>query len=507
VLPRLKTSPAGPDLSRRVEKLQSILEVAKLVTAERDLDVLLPLILRHAAQVVEADRCSLFLLDRERNELWSKVAQKSALPIRLPLGSGIAGAVAESGAVINIPDAYEDARFNRSVDETTGYRTEGILCVPMRNAQGDITGVLQALNKRAGAFTEEDAELLVGLGGQAAVAIENAMLHESIGKLFEEFISASVVAIEKRDPTTAGHSQRVAALTIELARVTEQVSGGPYAGVRFTAEEIREIRYAALLHDFGKVAVPERVLVKADKLYPEQLELLRSRFELARKDLQLKSLEAQLAAAKRGDRAAWEALERDEQRRLTSALEALDQMFSFVLACNRPTILAEGGFERLGDLGKVCFQDSRGQRHPLLSQEEIELLSIPRGSLSAPERREIESHVQHTYEFLACIPWTRDLKRVPEIAAAHHEKLNGRGYPRGVDGPGIPLPSKMMTVCDIYDALTAADRPYKKAVPHPRALEILEQECINGTLDRELLRLFIEAEVPRRAVLVGPTRW
>ncbi len=488
-------------LTRRLQKLTSILDVTKAMSAERDLDLLLPLIIYEASKVVEADRCSLFILDRERNELWSKVAQGSKNEIRLPVGSGIAGQVAATGTLINIPDAYADERFNRSFDVSSGYRTQTILCVPMRDANGEVTGVIQALNKRGGlVFDAEDEELLLALGAQAAGAIENALLHEEINRLFEGFVSASVVAIEARDPSTAGHSGRVADLTVFLAQSLEHLPSGPYANTRFSAVELQELRYASLLHDFGKVGVREPVLVKAEKLYPHELEMLRARFQIARKDLQLQSYRRRLAAVKvRGDKALPE-IDAEEDARLTEDLQRLDEVFQFVLTCNRPTVLAQGGFERLTELRKLTYNDSHDAPQPLLLDGEIRSLSIPRGTLSPEERREIESHVDHTYRFLTQIPWTRTLRRVPDIAYAHHEKLDGTGYPRAIPGKTIPVQSKMMSISDIYDALTASDRPYKKAVPHTLALDILNKEANAGQLDRELLNVFIEAEIPRKAL-------
>jgi HD-GYP domain-containing protein (c-di-GMP phosphodiesterase class II) len=485
---------------RRVDKLNSILEVAKAMAAEHNLDTLLPLILREAARVVEAERCSLFILDRERNELWSRVAQGAAQEIRLPLGQGIAGSVAQTGKTINILDAYADARFQRDWDVKNNFRTKSILCVAMRDTRGEVVGVLQALNAADGAFDAEDEELLLALGGQAAQAIENAMLHQDISRLFEGFVQASVMAIEQRDPTTAGHSGRVASLTVSLAQATEAIPTGPYKDVTFTAEQIQEIRYASLLHDFGKIGVREPVLVKAEKLYPHELELLKQRFELARKDRQVASLTRRLDAVRlRGDREL-AAIEQEENERLAKELKELDEAYEFILQCNRPTVLAQGGFERLATLGTLSFNDSRDRPQPILTPNEVQVLSIPRGSLSATERREIESHVTHTFRFLSQIPWTRSLRRVPEIAYAHHEKLDGKGYPRAISVDQIPLQSKMMAISDIYDALTASDRPYKKAVPHQMALDIIKQEADAGQLDAELFRIFVEADVPHRAL-------
>ncbi|MHB1844636.1 MAG: HD-GYP domain-containing protein [Deltaproteobacteria bacterium] len=489
-------------LERRCDKLTWILEVARAMTTQRDLDALLATVLTAAARVAEADRCSIFLVDRERGELWTRVAQGvgPAQELRTPLGVGIAGHVAETGEAIDIPDAYADPRFNRSVDQATGYRTHSVLTVPMRSAEraGAVTGVLQALNRKDGEpFNREDKELLEGLGGQAAAAIENAYLHREIERLFEGFVHASVVAIESRDPTTAGHSERVAKLTISLAERLERETAGPFAGKRFNTEQIQEIRYAALLHDFGKVGVREHVLVKANKLYPHELEVLESRFELALRTRELESARRRIALLERGAPAAEL---RVEDARLGLELAELSEFRELVHTCNRPTVLAQGGYERLREVARATIGPSDPRALPLLTSSEVDRLSIPKGSLSLEERREIESHVTHTYRFLSQIPWTRQLRRVPEIAYGHHEKLDGRGYPRGLRPVDIGLETRMMTIADIYDALTASDRPYKKAVPHPKALEILEMEAAAGQLDPELLRIFISGGVPEAAL-------
>jgi HD-GYP domain-containing protein (c-di-GMP phosphodiesterase class II) len=469
--------------------------------AERDLNQLLPLILDEAVKVVEADRCSLFVLDRDKNELWSKLAQGAKSEIRVPMGTGIAGKVAQTGQPINITDAYADERFSRSFDLTNGYRTRSILCVPMRHASGEVTGVIQALNKTTGRpFDQEDEELLLALAGQAAAAIQNALLLEEISRLFEGFVSASVVAIESRDPTTAGHSSRVASLTVELAKAVERSDSVSYKDTRFSANDLAEIRYASLLHDFGKVGVRDAVLIKAEKLYPHELETLRTRFELARKDRELESYRRRVKSLQLHGQSAFSEIEGRENELLAKSLQELDEAYEFILTCNRPTVLAQGGFERLSSIATGAFADSRGQQRNLLTDGEVKTLSIPKGSLSAEERLEIESHVEHTYRFLSQIPWTRTLRRVPEIAYAHHEKLNGQGYPRSIPGKTIPVQSRMMAISDIYDALTASDRPYKKAVPHPLALDIIRREVDGGQLDGELYKIFVEAEIPKKAL-------
>jgi HD-GYP domain-containing protein (c-di-GMP phosphodiesterase class II) len=467
-------------LRRRLEKLQSILEVSKALTAERQLVRLLGLVVDEAAKVAEADRCTLFIADRERGELWSKVAHGGA-EIRIPIGTGLAGAVAATGEPIRIDDAYADPRFNASVDRQSGYRTRNLLTVPMKNTKGEVVGVLQALNRRDGAFTGEDEELLGALAGPAASAIENAVLNEEIERLFEGFVQASVVAIEQRDPTTAGHSGRVATLTTGLARAVEQAPPPDWRGIAFDPASLQQLRYAALLHDFGKVGVREHVLVKADKLYPHELELLRMRFDVARVGVENARLRARLEGRAEGELA--------EQAR------ELDALWEVVVTANRPTVLPAEASVRLREIAARTYPDPRGEARPLLTPGELSCLSIPKGSLSEAERKEIEGHVTHTFRFLSEIPWTRTLRRVPEIAYGHHEKLDGHGYPRGVPAREIAIETRMMTISDIYDALTASDRPYKKAMPAEKALDILRDEAKRGLVDAPLLGVFVGAGI------------
>ncbi|HEX9398935.1 MAG TPA: HD domain-containing phosphohydrolase [Anaeromyxobacter sp.] len=479
-------------LMRRLEKLQSILEVAKALAAERKLERLLGLVVDEAAKVAEADRCTIFIADREKGELWSKVAHGTK-EIRVPLGAGIAGAVAATGTAVRIDDAYADPRFNQNVDLGTGYRTRNILAVPMQNTKGEVVGVLQALNRRDGAFTDEDEELLGALAGPAASAIENAVLNAEIERLFEGFVQASVVAIEQRDPTTAGHSGRVAVLTCGLARAVEKAPPPDWRGVAFDGASLQQMRYAALLHDFGKVGVREHVLVKAEKLHAHELELVRARFDLARSTLENARLRARLDPPAGAGRAASEAGFAEQAREL-------DALWEVIVGANRPTVLPADAPARLEQAAARTFVDLRGEVRPLLTPFELTCLSIPKGSLSDAERKEIEGHVAHTFRFLSEIPWTRTLRRIPEIAHGHHEKLDGRGYPRGVPATSIAIETRMMTISDIYDALTASDRPYKKALPAEKALDILRDEAKRGQIDAALLGVFVEAGVWKNTV-------
>ena len=487
---------------RRNAKLQRLLEVAKSLGAEKNVDKLLDGILHHAKKVVEADRCSLFVVDRDKNELWSKIAQGigGGGEIRVPMGKGIVGRCAQDRKVINIDDPYNEPSFNAEIDKATGYRTTSILAAPMLDVDGACIGVLQALNKGGGdAFTAEDEELLLALGGSAAVALENAFLHRDIERLFDGFIRASVYAIEARDPTTSGHSERVAVLTVAVAEAVNQAPPPEHKDVRFSDEDLKEVRYAALLHDFGKVGVREHVLVKANKLYEHELALLKERFEHARARVEVELLRKKVKAL---EPHGLSGLACDQcialDRELDVALAEIDEMWAFIEKCNRPTVLEEGGFERLAELRARRFRSGRGEELELLSEPERLNLSIKRGSLNQDERLEIESHVTHTWKFLKQIPWTRDLRRIPEIAYKHHEKLTGDGYPRAVPAVDIPPQTRIMTIADIYDALTAKDRPYKKALPHEKALDILMTEAKKGMLDTPLLNVFVESQAHKK---------
>src|SRR5581483_10591881 len=272
---------------------------------------------------------------------------------------------------------------------------------------------------------------------------------------FEGFIKASVVAIESRDPTTSGHSERVAALSCGLASIVDRVDTGPFSAVHFSAEQMKELRYASLLHDFGKVGVREHVLIKAEKLYPFEKAAIENRFQFIRRTIEKEALERKLASAGAGQEKRWAEIDAETAKRLAE----LDEIFKFLLACNAPTVLPQGGFDRLKEIAAKRYETPGGPQ-PFLTEAEVASLSIPKGSLTEQDRKEIESHVTHTYRFLAAIPWTRTLKGVPDIAHGHHEKLDGGGYPLALAASSIQIQTRMMTISDIYDALTASDRPY-----------------------------------------------
>jgi HD-GYP domain-containing protein (c-di-GMP phosphodiesterase class II) len=425
----------------------------------------------------------------------------------------ISGHVALTGDIVHLDDAYvppPGARYhiNTDFDKHAGYRTKSMLVVPMKTPGDDVIGVLQLINckrdpaRRFASPEEIEAEALpyperfkslaASLASQAAVALQNSRLYESVRVLFEGFVSASVGAIEARDPTTSGHSFRVADLTVALAEAAHRAPRGSLRDVRFSADQIRELRYASLLHDFGKVGVREDVLVKAKKLPPLGLELIRQRSEILKRGLELKFLRKKLDALLRGSREGFQARADEWDAELATLLAEIDEHLKAVAAANEPTVLPAETAAGIRGIAGRAFVDHTGHGQAVITPDEADILSIPRGSLTRDEFKQIQSHVLYTYEFLKRIPWTKELREVPTIARSHHEKLDGSGYPEGRRGAEIPLQSRMMTVSDIFDALTASDRPYKAAVPVGRALDILDQERKAGAIDADILDLFIE---------------
>jgi hypothetical protein len=308
-------------------------------------------------------------------------------------------------------------------------------------------------------------------------------------------VKAAVLAIEQRDPTTFGHSGRVAGYTVGLAEIVDRTSSGPYRAVTFTREQIREIRYAALLHDFGKVGVREQVLVKAKKLYPSDLAVIRHRHAFIRRTAEREFWRRRTEFLGQRGKRGYDAFLRELGERHDKELAELDRFVALVLQANEPSVQPDGSFEGLREFARRTYQDPEGADQPYLSEHEMGFLTIRKGSLDGVERQEIESHVTYTWNFLQKIPWTRELQQVPMIAFGHHEKLNGTGYPRRLTGEAIPIQTRMMTVSDIYDALTAQDRPYKPAVSSERALDIMKEEVDDGQLDSDLYRLFVDGKV------------
>ncbi len=479
---------------RMANEGSELLVIARALSSERDLPTLQRLIVHKARVLTDADAGSLYVIEERADKLQLRFAVAQTGPqdegvlinALLPLSTtSIAGYVAVTGNNVRIGDAYALPKgtpyhFNRNFDDSHHYRTKSILCVPMRNMDGATIGAIQLINHKPAfgmmlesrqhtedvvtPFDDHDENVLSALASQAAIAMENARLVGAIQNLFENFVHASVKAVEVRDKSTQGHSERVAVLTVAQAEAINRIESGPLRDLHFSTEQLREIRYASLLHDFGKVSVPEYIFGKTKKLPDGRLETIRLRFLLA----------IEQAVSKE---------ERDELTELLAKLES----------ANEPNIVDTYADEALSEALTRRYRDVRESR-PLLGSEEYEYLTIPRGSLSDRERKRIQDHVTQSFHFLRSIPWKETpWKDVAELAYGHHEFLDGTGYPRKLAGEQIVPQVRLMTISDVFDALTASDRPYKRGMTAERAIGILHKEFVDrGKLDGMLLDVFVK---------------
>jgi len=518
----------------KTDLIEKLLDIGAALSSAQDLGELLNLILSKSREITYSDAGSVYLVDnsQETSKLLFKVAQNGSKPrlsfkeFSLPLtDKSLAGYVAITGQSLNLSDAYDlpsgvPYQLDTSFDRDINYRTCSVMVLPMQNRQGETIGVLQLINRKTKAdtvltadnawestqqYSDWEERIVRSLASQAAISIERNQLQESIEHLFEGFVKASVQVIEARDPCTYGHSERVAALTVRLSEEVNSVSSGRLRSIYFNNRQIQEIRYAALLHDFGKIGVSEAVLTKQKKLYPAQLEIIRHRFGLAQRTMEMECVQSKYkyllehSAYRKHPSQEPECAQCQEieqlDTKLAEAKTRLAEYWEVLLEANEPHILAAEPLAQLREISRQTYRDIDGAKKPLLSPDEIVQLMVSRGNLTPEERAEIESHVTHTYDFLKQINWTKDLKNVPEIAYGHHEKLDGTGYPRGLKKSEIPIQAQLMTIADIYDALTAGDRPYKRALRTDAAMKILRQEAAHHKINADLLELFDHRQV------------
>jgi len=374
-----------------------------------------------------------------------------------------------------------------------------MLIVPMIDRVDHVVGVLLFVNRKSERsaiirnkadadryvlpYTSREVQVARALASQAAISIENTKLYAQIENMLDNFVKAAALAIDQRDPTTAGHSVRVATLVTDLAAAVERDGRGVHRNVHFSRQQMRELHFAALLHDFGKVAVREELLIKAKKLPLQLWERVDSRFDLIRRTMEVEY---------------YRNAERGSEADFAKSLEELEKLRSAVRAANEPSIEAQAPAIALADIAKRTFRRHDGSVVPYLTPDELRYLQLSTGTLDAKERAAVEAHVDATFQFLVGIPWTDDLKNLITYAYGHHEKLDGSGYPRKLRGEEIPIQTRIMTIADIFDALTASDRPYKPAVDAEKALDILHSEAEAGRLDPELIRVMAESQVYSR---------
>lgn len=469
------------------------------LSAQRDVDALLRLILDESMQLANADAGSIYIIEGEgpnqrlafkytANHTVDYPYQQFSMPIDK---HSIAGTCAVTGQVFNFKSMTETVEklgfeHNRSYDEAAGYHTVNMLVLPLLNYEETVIGVLQLINKKSHQeslidqkayqgivpFTRDDEAIIGGLASQAAILIERSQLYEAIQDTLASTIKVMVTALDQRDPITAGHSDRVAQYALDLGHYLQELSDGVHPEYWLDKEALRELYIAGLLHDVGKIGVPEYLLMKSSKLPVAHIESLGSRYRWLALVLELGRATCQV-----GD--------------CSALLEDVEGLVKNLEAINQTGFLQEDQAKIIENLyhTKVAVD---GCLYPLLTDAEYEQLSIPRGNLTGEERERINDHVRMSHDLLKNVKWTKTLAQVPDIASQHHEKLNGKGYPYGLSDKAIGLRGRMMAIADIFDALTAKDRPYKPAMPVGKAIAILREEVSRGALDGPLVHYFIK---------------
>jgi len=522
---RLGGAGAAPeqDLVLRLEQLNAI---GASLSAERDIDRLLEAILTAAKTITRADGGTLYRVTEERT-LRFEIVRTSSLryylggttgnpvpfyPIQLykdgkPNQSMVAAYAALTGKTVNIADAYTADGFDfsgtRAFDTKTGYRSKSFLTVPMRNHDNETIGVLQLINAHepsSGAivpFSPSDQRLAESLASQAAIALTNRMLINQLEQLFESFINLINSAIDEKSPYTGGHCQRVPVLTMLLAEAVSETKDGPLRDFHMSEQDRYELKIAGLLHDCGKVTTPVHIVDKATKLESifDRIQLIDTRFEVLKRDAELEALRKKHNFLEQKMR--MEAAEED--KRLRDRLRQLDDDRKFLHACNiGGERMRDEDVDRVRRIGQYRWRDFAGHEAQFLSEDEVKNLTIRSGTLTEEERKVINHHIVATIRMLEALPWPKHLTKVPEYAGGHHERMDGKGYPKGLTREQMSVQARCMGIADIFEALTAKDRPYKKGKTLSESLEILGRMKLNNHVDPDLFDVFVRRKVYRR---------
>lgn len=499
------------ELQKKNSELESLLSrlnrIGLMLSAEKDTENLLNMILRESMEItncdggsiyvkVEKDNASFIKFHATRNVSRSFPFKEFYLPIDM---NSISGYCAYSGKSFNfynmdeVPEKIPGLHYNDYFDKQNNYKTVNMLVIPMKDFQEEIVGVLQLINKKKDIniildntgeiprqiipFTGKEEEIILSLASQTAILLERSKLMEEIQRLFDTFVESMVTTIEKRDPTTSGHSIRVARYVTNFANAVNRTDYGKYGDLIFKDENIQELRYAGLLHDIGKIGISEKVLQKQNRLTDEELKLILYRFAYYKLNLEMKQVRGGISPQE------------------LECMGSLDQYAEFVAGINTKGFITDEEYEKLMQIASIQFADVNREISPLLTENEIKNLTVKRGNLTDSERDQMNQHAAYTYQILKDIPWIKDLSNIPKIAADHHEKLNGFGYPNRLKEDQIQVQSKMLAIIDIFEALTAIDRPYKKAMPVDKALKILEEEVARNSLDKDLFEIFMKEEL------------
>ncbi len=501
--------------------LAHLVEIGIELSAEKDTNKILEHILLSAKAIGNADGGTIYSITDD-NELKFETLLNDTLgmalggttgnPINFPTipifindepnSSAIVALAAATKALVNIKDAYDtqyDMTGARNMDAKTGYRTKSVLTIPMTNHEGELNGVMQLINAQDKdgnviPFSEDIEALIRSLASLAAVALTNRQLIDGMENLFQSITRLIAKAIDEKSPYTGGHCRRVPELTLMIADAVHATTSGPLADFNMSPEDRYELSIAGWLHDCGKIAIPEAVMDKSTKLEMlfDRIEYVDVKIELAKRDIELAHQKRLVAALKAGDMALVAELEKGCEQQLAQ----LDDDREFLRKSN-----VGGEFmppemqQRVEDIGHSCTIEIAGNRTNLLSDGEIYNLKIARGTLTDEERAVINHHMDITIDMLEALPFPKHLQRVPEYAGGHHEKMDGSGYPRGLTREQMSVQARLMAIADIFEALTASDRPYKKAKPISECLRIMGFMKKDAHIDPDLFDVFIDKQV------------
>ncbi len=507
------------------ERIKRLNEIGIALSTERDTNKLFELILEEAKNITNADGRTLYMVDEKgnlkfeimRNDSMNTVmGGTSGVKIPFPAVpkyfddgepnlSNVSAYAAITGETINIEDAYEEKGYDfsgaKAYDKSSGYRSKSFLTMPLKNHENEIIGVMQLINatdKDTGEvipFTAEVQEQVESIASQGAVALTNKRLVEELKTLFESFIKLIATAIDKKSPYTGGHCERVPLITMMLADAVEKVDYGKYKDFKMTDDERYELYIAGWLHDCGKVATPPHVVDKGTKLetITDRIDTVKTRFEILRRDAEIDFLKKKLDlnGSNNGE---IQTLEKE----LAEKLEQLNKDEEFIEKCNvGGEFMAKELQDRVIEIANYDFKQ-RGEKAPFLTENEVSNLNIPKGTLLPEEREIINDHIVITLDMLEQLPYPKHLKNVPEFAGGHHEKLDGTGYPKGLKDDQMSVQAKMMAIADIYEALTAADRPYKDGKKLSMAMRIMGFMKKDYHIDKELFEIFVKEGVYKK---------
>ena len=492
-------------------------DIGRALSGVYDLNTLLEMIVDQARNFTNADAGTLYIL--EENTLRFQIVQNDSLKIRMGGKTGetipfppvelkesnVSAYVALKGQSVNIPDVYDTDLFDftgpKKFDQSMGYRSKSMLVIPMKNHENDVIGVLQLLNatnpvnEEVIPFSKDYVNLSESLASQAAVAITNAKLISTMSELFEAFVKVMATAIDEKSPVTGGHIRRVANLTLTMAEFINEHDEGIFKEKKFSPDQMYELRIAAYMHDIGKVTTPVEIVEKAKKLQTifDRIDYVRLRMDYIIQKVKLEGQQKKIELLEKG--ANKDELKKDETE-LNDKIQELQDIRSFINKCNEPgEFLEDDTLDRLKEISQRTYLDNEEKKQPFLTEDELLNLSIRRGSITEAERKKMQDHAAVTLRMLKQIPFTKKLKNIPNFAGAHHEFINGNGYPLGLKGDQIPFEGRLMAVTDIAEALTASDRPYKKAMPLETVYRILRSMSEKGELDNDLVELFIDKEI------------